>query len=69
MLKFWLKKDRLNFTKGWLTSQKDMTFDEDNDDLLSRLFSTTERSTLDEILSSIARVEGDEVFGAPEIFK
>ena len=61
MLKFWLKKDCLNFTKGWITSQKDMVFDEDNNDLLALLFSTTNASSLDNVLGAIARVEGDEV--------
>ncbi|KAF8129616.1 hypothetical protein EV363DRAFT_1168993 [Boletus edulis] len=68
MLKFWLKKDRLNFTKGWITPQKDMVFDEDSDDLLGRLFSTTDASSLDDILGAIARVEGDKVSGDTVIF-
>lgn len=69
MLKFWLKKDRLDFMKGWVTSQNDMMLDEDNNDLLAGLFSTTEVSTLNDVLSAIARVEGDEVSFTPEIFK
>ncbi|KAF8124216.1 hypothetical protein EV363DRAFT_1299924 [Boletus edulis] len=68
MLKFWLKKDRLNFTKDWITPQKDMAFDEDDDDLLAQLFSTMNVSTLDDILSAIARVEGDNVSSATVIF-
>ena len=65
MLKFWLKKDRLNFTKDWITPQQDMAFDEDNDDLLAQMLSTP---SLDEILTAIARVEGDDVSGTPDIF-
>ena len=34
MLKFWLKKDCLNFTKGWITLQNNMMLGEDDDDLL-----------------------------------
>lgn len=65
MLKFWLKKDHLNFTKDWITPQQDMAFDEDNDDLLAQMLSTP---SLDEILTAIARVEGDDVSGTPDIF-
>ncbi|KAF8137053.1 ribonuclease H-like domain-containing protein [Boletus edulis] len=68
MLKFWLKKDRLNFTNDWITPQKDMAFDEDDNDLLARLFSTTNVSTLDNILSAIARVEDDDVSGTTVVF-
>ncbi|KAF8124476.1 hypothetical protein EV363DRAFT_1178050, partial [Boletus edulis] len=69
MLKFWLKKDHLNFTKDWVTPQKDMISNEDNDDdLLARLFSTTNKSSLDNILSAIAREEGDEISGPTVVF-
>jgi len=38
MLKFYLKKERLNFTQNWLTPDKCMTHDEpDEEDLLHRL--------------------------------
>ena len=65
MLKFWLKKDHLNFTKDWITPQKDMAFNEDNNDLLAQLFSTANASSLDDILSSIA---GDNVSSSTVIF-
>ncbi|KIJ21094.1 hypothetical protein PAXINDRAFT_56100, partial [Paxillus involutus ATCC 200175] len=32
MLKFFLKKDHLDFTKGWATSQKEMLMDVDDED-------------------------------------
>lgn len=68
MLKFWLKKDHLNFTKDWITPQKDMAFNEDNNNLLAQLFSTANASSLDNILSSIARVEGDNISSSTVIF-
>ena len=37
MLKFHLKKERLNFTVGWITSEKQMSDDDRNEDLLSNL--------------------------------
>jgi hypothetical protein len=38
MLKFYLKKERLNFTQNWLTPENHMTHDEpDEEDLLCRL--------------------------------
>ena len=65
MLKFWLKKDCLNFMKDWITPQKDMAFNEDNNDLLAQLFSTANASSLDDILSSIV---GDDVSSSTVIF-
>ena len=37
MLKFHLKKERLNFTAGWITSEKDLVDDEPKEDLLQKL--------------------------------
>ena len=69
MLKFWIKKDRLNFTKDWITPQKEMVINEDNDDLLAHLFSTMNvGSSLDEVLGAIARVEGDKVLNTTDVF-
>ena len=36
MLKFWVKKDRLHFTRQWMTPEKEMV-DDDLDDALARL--------------------------------
>lgn len=69
MLKFWLKKDRLDFTKDWITPLKEMMVDDDDDDILARLFSTTNASTLDEVLGAIARTEGDKLADSTEVFK
>lgn len=69
MLKFWIKKDRLNFTKDWITPQKEMVTNEQSEDLLARLFSTMDiSSSLDEVLSAIASMEGDEVLNDTAIF-
>jgi len=37
MLKFHLRKERLNFTKGWTTSEKQMVNDTPDEDLLAGL--------------------------------
>ena len=37
MLKFHLKKERLDFTKGWMTSEKQMVNDSPDRDLLAEL--------------------------------
>jgi hAT family C-terminal dimerisation region len=52
MLKFALKKDRLNFTQGWITSESMMCdHDPDGDDLLSRLLTVENKEDLvDEII-------------------
>ena len=69
MLKFWIKKDRLNFTKDWITPQKEMVTNEQSEDLLARLFSTMDiSSSLDEVLGAIASMEGDEVLNDTAIF-
>lgn len=73
MLKFWLKKDRLDFTKDWITPQKEMMMndgdDDDDDDILGRLFSTMDASSVEEVLRAIATAEGDELSSATEIFR
>ncbi|KAF9504866.1 hypothetical protein BS47DRAFT_1335169 [Hydnum rufescens UP504] len=56
MLKFRLKKDRLNFTKDWETPITDMTVDPDNSDVLGEVLST--QST--ELDSMLDRLLGEE---------
>ncbi|KIM60351.1 hypothetical protein SCLCIDRAFT_52033, partial [Scleroderma citrinum Foug A] len=69
MLKFWIKKDRLNFMKDWITPQKEMVTNEQSEDLLARLFSTMDiSSSLDEVLGAIASIEGDKVSNDTAIF-
>jgi hAT family C-terminal dimerisation region len=57
MLKFHLKKERLNFTAGWATSEKQMTQDDPEGDLLYTLADQPDegfQNTLDRILKAIA---------------
>ncbi|KAI6110236.1 hypothetical protein EV401DRAFT_2076074 [Pisolithus croceorrhizus] len=73
MLKFFLKKEDLDFSKGWAVSQKDMLVDEDEDDLLAAVVdkSTSEDSlaqAVDIIIGAIAGDEGDETEDVPLIF-
>ncbi|KAG9310338.1 hypothetical protein JVU11DRAFT_9468 [Chiua virens] len=68
MLKFWLKKDWLNFTKDWVMSQREMLIDEDSIDLLAGLFSSGNGSSLDEVLTTIARAEGDGIPNVTNIY-
>lgn len=58
MLKFWLKKERLDFTKGWATPEADMLINEDNSHLLGRLFASDDKDFCD-VLGVIGREEGD----------
>lgn len=37
MVKFFLKKERLNFTAGWMTSTSQMVVDVDDDDVLATI--------------------------------
>ncbi|KIM61362.1 hypothetical protein SCLCIDRAFT_122301 [Scleroderma citrinum Foug A] len=63
MVKFWLKKDRLDFTRQWITLEKDMVYDEDTEDALARL-ATAEGSLNDamvQAINAIALAEGDTV--------
>ena len=68
MLKFWLKKDRLNFTEGWITQQREMVVDEDKEDVLARFCSTTNTRSVDEILGFIAKAEGDGMSKIADVF-
>ena len=69
MLKFWLKKDRLDFTKGWITPQHDMLVDKDKEDLLAQFYLTTNTHSADQILRSIAKAEGDGMSNIINIFE
>ncbi|KIK29766.1 hypothetical protein PISMIDRAFT_88716 [Pisolithus microcarpus 441] len=73
MLKFFLKKERLDFSKGWGVLQKDMLVDEDDDDLLAAIVdkNASEDSlaqAVDIIIGAIAGDEGDETDDVPLIF-
>ena len=64
VLKFSFKKERLDFTKGWATSQKDMvdqTYNADSVDLLASAASSTGSCATDALLFAIAEEEGDNI--------
>jgi hypothetical protein len=54
MLKFYLKKEHLNFTQNWLTPEKHMMHDDpDEEDLLHRLLQDNFQDGLDHVIQSI----------------
>jgi hypothetical protein len=53
MLKFHLKKDRLNFTQNWVTPETDMTEDDPDGDLLHDLLQGNFQDGLDQVIQSI----------------
>lgn len=57
MLKFHLKKERLNFTEGWLTSEKEMTETEPEEGLLTKLLDPSFQDTMDQVIQSINSYE------------
>lgn len=62
MLKFALKKKRLDFMTGWITSESEMTADEDLDDIdwLGSMLDTDPTSNpVDEIIRMLCKYEGD----------
>jgi hypothetical protein len=66
MYKFGLKKERLNFTKGWASSKKDMVYemglsDVDSTDLLASIASGADSCGYDRVLKAIAQHECDNV--------
>lgn len=59
LLKFSLKKGRLNFMDGWLTSEVAMRVPQQDDDLLGNLFSANSDSVMDKILNTFSLYECD----------
>jgi len=53
MLKFHLKKERLNFTAGWITSEKQMVDDDPDEDLLRKLLEGDYQDALDSAIRSV----------------
>jgi len=58
MLKFHLKKRRLSFTQGWVTSEKEMLDDADGADLLVGLLKEDFHADFDKIMKFIGDKEG-----------
>lgn len=57
MLKFTLKKNRLDFTADWITQEKDLRVDDPDDDLLRTVLDGNSQDALDRILTSISNSE------------
>ena len=59
MLKFYFKKERLNFTKDWAVSEEEMTEVEQEVDLLAKLFEGNYQDGLDRVLHAINAINLD----------
>lgn len=53
MLKFHLKKEWLNFTKGWTMSEKQMVNDHPDEDLLVKLLNRDLQDGVDKVMKCI----------------
>ena len=53
ILKFHLKKERLHFTEGWMTPEKEMVDDPADVDLLAGLLKENYQDDLDKLVKSI----------------
>jgi hypothetical protein len=53
ILKHQLKKERLNFTAGWGTSEKQMTEDDPEEDLLAKFLRVNFHDSLDSLMETI----------------
>ena len=59
MLKFALKKSRLDFMNGWITSERLMREQEPDDDLLATLFGEDGEEAMDKIIRYLAEDDSD----------
>lgn len=59
MLKFALKKARLDFTAGWITSENDMQECEPEEDLLAALLGNDGEDSLDKIIQDLGESDSD----------
>ena len=57
MLKYYLKKEQLNFTDGWSLSEKELIEDAPEEDMLRKLLSDNFQDALDHIMQSINTYE------------
>ena len=57
MLKFYFKKERLNFTDAWATTEKEMTDDDPDIDLLGVLLQGNSQDSLDHVMNYINQRE------------
>ncbi|KAL4076477.1 hypothetical protein J3A83DRAFT_4370634 [Scleroderma citrinum] len=73
MMKFFLKKEQLNFTKGWVMSQKDMQIAVTDNYLLTTIVEVvlnhdSLKHQIDDIIKAIGEDEGDEIDDDPALF-
>lgn len=57
MLKFHLKKERLNFMEGWLTAEKEMSKIEPEEGLLQKLLDPSFQDAMEDVMESINSYE------------
>jgi hypothetical protein len=57
MFKFYLKKERLNFTAAWITTERQMVDNGPDGDLLAKLLDGDFQDGLDHIIQSINKDE------------
>ena len=73
MMKFFLKKECLNFMCGWVKAQQEMLSETVDDDLLAviidaNVVNESLSHAMDDIIGAIADDEGDEFDNEPELF-
>ena len=73
MMKFFLKKECLNFMCGWVKAQQEMLSETVDDDLLAviidaNVVNESLSHVMDDIIGAIADDEGDEFDNEPELF-
>ena len=66
MTKFFLKQERLDFTCGWITSEKEMQQDVEGEDLLAKVIEANltrseVEQAVDDIMVAIAKDEADDI--------
>ena len=66
MTKFFLKQERLDFTRGWITSEKEMQQDVEGEDLLAKVIEANltrseVEQAVDDIMVAIAKDEADDI--------
>jgi hypothetical protein len=63
MLKFALKKSRLNFTEGWIIVESEMQEQDPDEDLLALLLRDNREDVLDKIISAFGEDGSDDETG------
>ena len=66
MTKFFLKQERVDFTRSWITSEKEMQQDVEGEDLLAKVIKANltrseVEQAVDNIMAAIAKDEADDI--------